>query len=78
MNVRAKFVCTSVTKYKYGWGSQESPFHYNYAFMAVTSGSDENESFFASTPSGEVKLSALKGDLFEVGKEYYLDFSPAP
>lgn len=76
-NVRAKFFCQSVTKYKHGWGGDQPPFHYNYRFQAVSSGSEENKKFFAATPSGQVELSALRDDLFEVGKEYYLDFSPA-
>lgn len=76
--VRAKFTCISVTKYRHGWGGeQSSPFHYNYKFQAVSSGSEENKKFFAATPSGSVELSALSSELFEVGKEYYLDFSPA-
>ena len=73
--VRAKFTCIQVTKYKSGWG--DYPFHFNYKFMAVSSGSEENKAFFAATPSGSVELSALKSDMFEVGKEYYLDFTPA-
>jgi hypothetical protein len=74
--VRAKFVCNSVTKFKSGWG--EYPFHFNYNFGVVSSDSDENKKFFAATPSGKVELSALNADLFEVGREYYLDFSLAP
>jgi hypothetical protein len=74
-NVRAKFTCTQVTKYKSGWS--DHPIHYNFKFQAVSSGSEENKKFFAATPSGSVELSALNADLFEVGKEYYLDFSPS-
>lgn len=74
--VRAKFMCNSVTKYKSGWG--DFPIHYNFKFQVVSSGSDENKKFFAATPSGIVELSAVNADLFEVGREYYLDFSPAP
>ena len=72
--VRAKFECYGMEKVK-GYG--DHPFHYNYRFGAVTSGSDENRSFFASTPSGELKLQAVKADLFEVGKQYYIDFELA-
>jgi hypothetical protein len=43
----------------------------------VSSGSEENKKFFAATPSGIIELSALKEDLFEVGKEYYVTFSPS-
>ena len=70
--VRTKFICTSVTKYKSGWG--DYPIHYTFKFNVVSSGSDENKQFFASTPSGSVELVALKADLFEIGQEYYLDF----
>ncbi len=83
MKVRAKFTCISVKKYKSTvWnGNQASEgFLYAYEFYPVTGGSkasDENKSFFASTPSGELKMSAVRDDLFEPGKEYYLDFLPA-
>lgn len=74
-NVRAKFTCYQVTKYRSGWG--EYPYHYTYKFQAVSNGSEENKKFFAATPSGSVELTALNAELFEVGKDYYLDFSPA-
>ncbi len=47
-------------------------------FSAVTSGSDENKAFFASTPSGELNLNLVNkehADKFELMKEYYLDIS---
>lgn len=82
MRVRCKFVCTGVTKRK-GWGGHE--FVYDAEFSAVTSNQsvseraipDENGIFFAATPSGSAKLSTVKSDHFEVGREYYLDFTPA-
>ncbi len=82
MNVRAKFYCTSVTKWMSqahnpSTGKYEPCPVFNYKFQAVTSGSDENKSFFASTPSGSIELSAIRDDLFELNKEYYLDFSLA-
>lgn len=79
--VRAKFYCTSVTKTvggKYNSdGKYEQGVVYNYKFQAVASGTDENKSFFASTPSGTVELTAVRDDLFEIQKEYYLDFTIA-
>lgn len=39
----------------------------------------ENYQFFSYTPSGKVDMN-IKGEaakMFEVGKEYYLDFTPA-
>ncbi len=74
MTVRAKFTCSSVTK-SLGWGGNE--FHYNYKFQAVTSGSEENKQFFASTPGGNIELTAVRNDLFSPGKQYYLDFKLA-
>ena len=71
--VRAKFTCMSVRKYK-GW-SGTPPFLYEYEFQAVTGPSEENKSFFASTPSGSLKMGAVRDDLFEPGKDYYLDFT---
>lgn len=42
--------------------------------------SEENERFFKATPSGKITLGGLKPEtaaLFEIGKEYYVDFTPA-
>lgn len=41
----------------------------------------ENTQFWQATPSGEVKLGTVKPEAwsqFEIGREYYLDFSAAP
>lgn len=64
--VRAKFVCTGVEKAG-GVG-----------LMAVYGDSEENKKFFQATPYGELHMGILNPDalsLFEVGKEYYIDFS---
>ena len=74
--VRAKFVCTGVTKRKH-WNQSEAPFNYDAEFSAVTGGSEENKSFYAATPSGKINLYTVKDDLFEVGKDYYVDFTKA-
>lgn len=74
VTIRAKFKCQSMTKtLKYDGLS----YVYSYKFYAVTSGSEENKSFFESTPSGSIELSTVKDDIFEIGKEYYLDFGLA-
>ena len=70
--IRAKFTCTSKRQYK-GWGGHD--FFYEYEFQVVQGGSKENEQFFASTPSGNIKLSAVADDLFMPGQDYYLDFA---
>ena len=76
MTVRCKFKCTEVTK-REAWSGSDGPFHYDATFHAVTGGSEDNESFFAATPSGELKVSTLKADHFEPGKEYFVDLIPA-
>jgi hypothetical protein len=80
--VRAKFKCISVTK---RLGSVRDPESgnwkdrptFSYEFDAIVGGSKENDQFFASTPSGSIKLTSVRNDAFEVGKTYYLDFIPA-
>lgn len=79
---RAKFVCQSVRKFQSTvWdkaGQNPTPgLLYEYEFNVVHDGSPENKVFFASTPSGIVKLACVRDGLFEPGKAYYLDFSPA-
>lgn len=75
MSTRCKFVCTREEKYK-GWSGQSaSPFLYNYKFSAVTGDSSENKKFFEATPSGELNVSTVRENFFEVGKEYYLDIT---
>ena len=69
MKTRCKFKCTQVV-----------PGKDDQAIMmeAVTGGSPDNESFFKYTPAGLLALSVVNKDLkFEVGKEYYLDITPA-
>ena len=47
---------------------------------AVYNGSPENEEFFRYTPQGKVTLGIVREEAatqFEIGKEYYADFSPA-
>lgn len=72
--VRCKFECITKTERK-GWGDTAKV--YEYEFMAVTSGSDENKAFFAATPSGSLKVGCVRDDQFEIGKQYYLDISLA-
>lgn len=72
--IRCKFICNSVTKQK---GSGPDGFSYSAQFNAVYSGSPENDAFFVATPSGSVTLQTIKADVFEPGKEYYIDFTPA-
>lgn len=46
----------------------------------VMSGSKENEKFYRYSPSGKMELGTLNpkaAKFFEIGKEYYIDFSEA-
>lgn len=48
---------------------------------AVTSGSEENKSFFNYTPYGRLDIGTVNDNAFQQfheGEEFYLDFTPAP
>lgn len=68
--VRAKFVCDK--KEPNGEG-------FTYKFSPVVGGATkENDSFFKYTPWGTLEMGVVNPNVdFEVGKEYYLDFTPA-
>lgn len=72
MNTRAKFTCTSVRKYRH-WNAKEG-FLYEAEFCVVTGDNPENKTFFASTPSGMIKVSTVRDDLFIPGNDYYVEF----
>jgi hypothetical protein len=74
--VRAKFYVTEKTEQP---GTPNSLFTVKMA--PVTSGSKENAEFYKWTPGGSLLLGTINADVaakLEVGKEYYLDISPAP
>ena len=71
MKVRCKFVC--VEKETRGAGI-------NLMLHAVVGGSEENDEFFALTPTGQINLHVVNpkaAERFEVDKEYFVDFSEA-
>lgn len=72
---RCKFQCQSVTKTLH-W-DRSGKFLHTAKFSAVTDGSDENKQFFAATPSGSIEVGTYVPDVFEVGKAYYVDLTPA-
>jgi hypothetical protein len=76
MQVRAKFYCS----YKIpGYGGQVTV-----GLSAVYSPNpeSENKAFSDSTPSGQINIVIAPGkpalDAFEIGKEYFVDFTEAP
>lgn len=74
--VRAKFVVQSV-KHHLSWADKKPV---TVELSPVTGGSEENQKFFASTPSGNITftVSGDVGEMFEPGQAYYVDFTPAP
>lgn len=71
--VRAKFRCVTKTT------NADGPAKYSYLFFPVYSSdpASENKAFWDATPSGELKMTCILSEAFEVGKSYYLDFTPA-
>ncbi len=71
MSVRAKFRVESVTKFENGNSVKLTP---------VTSGSEENESFFHYTPFGTIEIGTINegaASQFTPGAEFYVDFTKA-
>ena len=69
-SVAAKFLCDSIKTYANGGEVILKP---------VTTGSEENKTFFDYTPSGEINLRLVKKetlDFFIPGKAYYINFTP--
>jgi hypothetical protein len=68
--VRAKFRCDEVAKTVSGQTVRMSP--------VTSNGGEENAKFFKYTPFGKLEMGTINQDIvFEPGKEYYLDFTPA-
>ncbi|AGK52025.1 hypothetical protein [Bacillus sp. 1NLA3E] len=74
--VRAKFVCIE----KGETGHQPCQKQAKVVLQPVFGNSDENKKFWQYTPTGRIELSTINTDAaeqFEVGKEYYVDFTKA-
>lgn len=71
MTTRCKYTCISVRKYKH-WDITKE-FLFEAEFTCVTSGSEENKSFFEATPQGSMKVSTYVEDRFQPGQEYFID-----
>lgn len=74
MSVRAKFTLDSITKHR--WGTTTV-----LKFQAVCADEvPENQRYHKYTPSGSLEISVdnpAAVEQFELGKSYYLDFTPA-
>lgn len=76
MNVRCKMTCNAKERLDYG----SEGIGYEIRLAPVTYGSQENDDVFKWTPGGGVHLVTVNGraaEGFVIGKEYYVDFSPA-
>lgn len=68
--VRAKFKVQSVTQYEGDSVKVE--------LWPVTTGSEENKTFWRYTPSGKLEMTinnSVASDEFKAGAEFYLDFT---
>jgi hypothetical protein len=77
--VRAKFYVSTLTKQKMYNG--QDGIGVVVKLNPVISGSDENKDFYKLSPSGSIELGTVNESAaaqFEIGKEYYVDFTPAP
>lgn len=76
--VRAKFVVQEIVRRKH-WDSTKGEIH-TVILSPVVAGSEENQSFFASTPAGQIELGSV-GDkaasAFALGGSYFVDFTAA-
>ena len=68
--VRAKFYCASKIELVYPKGAPVC----SYVFY-LASGNEENKALFETIPTGKLELASANDNLFEIGKEYYLDFT---
>lgn len=78
--VRAKFFCSQKGEVASVPGTNDQNKYVNIVLSPVNGNSEENKQFFKYTPSGRIELSILNqaaAAQFEVGKEYYIDFTPA-
>lgn len=80
MSIRAKFKCTSKSEQEYNSVQGGSTFNIGLNPVMAPHGDvdSENAKFYKSTPGGKIELniitpSAAEG--FEVGKEYYVEFT---
>lgn len=72
ITTRCKFVCREITKSKH-WDKSKDAFLFVAKFNPVIDGSEENKKFYSYTPSGSLEIGQYSEDIFEVGKEYFID-----
>jgi len=81
MSVRAKFYVSRFEQVLWGYAPTQKPMT-TVVLMPVHSseGNPENKKFWDATPAGECKLGTVNleaAEYFELGAEYYIDFTKA-
>lgn len=83
MSVRAKFRCSQKTITDAGWRSpdgKKAPPVEAVVLVPVSGDSPENKTWSMHTPSGRLEMSITNPEAlnqFELGLEYFVDFTPA-
>ncbi|MDF2649570.1 MAG: hypothetical protein K0Q73_5375 [Paenibacillus sp.] len=81
MSVRAKFFVSEKATTAYNGSGDAAVLASRIILSPVLGGgSDENKKFFKATPSGKIELQIVNqdaGEALEIGKEYFVDFTPA-
>lgn len=80
MMVRAKFYVSEITRYGSQGKKQENGGTVKLRPVYSDDPKHENKAFWNATPSGEITM-GIKSDAlkdFELGQEYYVDFTIAP
>lgn len=82
MAVRAKFKLASVNSVLYSAapGNTTEMRTFNFSPVYSTDPEHENKAFWDASPQGQIQLGVVNKqvwDKFELGKEYYIDFTAA-
>lgn len=79
MTVRAKFKVDSITTRAH-WQRDKGNIGV-VKLVPVMGDSEENKRFYDASPSGSIELGTINAQAlaqFEIGQEFYVDFTPAP
>lgn len=79
--IRCKFTCTRVMSEEvWDYAEKRPKVIYGVEFRPVYSAdpNHENKKFWDATPTGSLTLGTIKQVPWEVGKECYVDITPAP
>lgn len=80
MSARAKFACVKIERTQYQTGDSEMQTIHLSPVYGNNDPNHENSKFWKYTPSGTIQLGTINAEAarqFELGKEYYVDFTPA-